>query len=933
MIIRSPEPEVKILVDRDPIKTSFEEWARPGHFSRTIAKGPDTTTWIWNLHADAHDFDSHTSDLEEISRKVFSAHFGQLSIIFLWLSGMYFHGARFSNYEAWLSDPTHIGPSAQVVWPIVGQEILNGDVGGGFRGIQITSGFFQIWRASGITSELQLYCTAIGALIFAALMLFAGWFHYHKAAPKLTWFQDVESMLNHHLAGLLGLGSLSWAGHQIHVSLPINQFLNAGVDPKEIPLPHEFILNRDLLAQLYPSFAEGATPFFTLNWSKYAEFLTFRGGLDPVTGGLWLTDIAHHHLAIAILFLIAGHMYRTNWGIGHGLKDILEAHKGPFTGQGHKGLYEILTTSWHAQLSLNLAMLGSLTIVVAHHMYSMPPYPYLATDYGTQLSLFTHHMWIGGFLIVGAAAHAAIFMVRDYDPTTRYNDLLDRVLRHRDAIISHLNWACIFLGFHSFGLYIHNDTMSALGRPQDMFSDTAIQLQPVFAQWIQNTHALAPGATAPGAITSTSLTWGGGDLVAVGGKVALLPIPLGTADFLWWYTIGLRTNEDLYTGALFLLFLSAISLTAGWLHLQPKWKPSVSWFKNAESRLNHHLSGLFGVSSLAWTGHLVHVAIPGSRGEYIRWNNFLDVLPHPQGLGPLFTGQWNLYAQNPDSSSHLFGTSQGAGTAILTLLGGFHPQTQSLWLTDIAHHHLAIAFIFLVAGHMYRTNFGIGHSMKDLLEAHIPPGGRLGRGHKGLYDTINNSIHFQLGLALASLGVITSLVAQHMYSLPAYAFIAQDFTTQAALYTHHQYIAGFIMTGAFAHGAIFFIRDYNPEQNEDNVLARMLDHKEAIISHLSWASLFLGFHTLGLYVHNDVMLAFGTPEKQILIEPIFAQWIQSAHGKTSYGFDVLLSSTTGPAFNAGRSIWLPGWLNAVNENSYIFTYAAFLIASTSGKFG
>ncbi|KAI3681489.1 hypothetical protein L6452_36288 [Arctium lappa] len=87
---------------------------------------------------------------------------------------------------------------------------------------------------------------------------------------------------------------------------------------------------------------------------------------------------------------------------------------------------------------VNLAMLGSLTIVVAHHLYAMPPYPYLATDYGTQLSLFTHHMWIGGFLIVGAAVHATIFMVRDYDPTTRYNDLLDRVLRHRDAIISHL---------------------------------------------------------------------------------------------------------------------------------------------------------------------------------------------------------------------------------------------------------------------------------------------------------------------------------------------------------------------------------------------------------------------------------------------------------------------------------------------------------------
>ncbi|KAI5011362.1 hypothetical protein ZWY2020_013499 [Hordeum vulgare] len=303
-------------------------------------------------------------------------------------------------------------------------------------------------------------------------------------------------MLNHHLARLLGLGSLSSAGHQIHVSLPINQFLDAGVDPKEVPLPREFILNRDLLAQLYPSFVEGATPFFTLNWSKYAEFFTFCGGLDPVTGGVWLTDIAHHHLAL------------TNWGIGHGLKDILEAHNGPFTGQGHKGLYESLTTSWHAQLYLNLAMLGSTTIVVAHHMYSMPPYPYLATDYGTQLFLFTHHIWIAGFLIV------------DYDPTTRYNDLLGRFLRHHDAIISHLNWVCIFLGFYCFVLYIHNDTMSALGRPQDMFLDTAIQLQPIFAQWVQNIHATTPGVTTPGATTSTSLTWGGGELVALGGKVA-----------------------------------------------------------------------------------------------------------------------------------------------------------------------------------------------------------------------------------------------------------------------------------------------------------------------------------------------------------------------------------------------------------------------------
>nr|YP_009512092.1 photosystem I P700 apoprotein A1 [Euglena hiemalis]AXI98002.1 photosystem I P700 apoprotein A1 [Euglena hiemalis] len=532
MTITPPEQlkKVKVTFTSDPVETSFEKWSKPGHFSRLLSKGPNTTTWIWNLHADAHDFDSHTTDLEDISRKIFSAHFGQLAIIEIWLSGMFFHGARFSNYENWLLDPTRVKPSAQVVWPIVGQEILNGDVGGNFQGIQITSGLFQLWRACGITSEFQLYVTAVGGLFFSALLLFAGWFHYHKAAPKLEWFQNVESMLNHHLSGLLGLGCLSWAGHQIHVSLPINKLLDSGVNPKEIPFPHEFILNKSLISQLYPSFSKGLSPFFTFHWSEYSDFLTFRGGLNNVTGGLWLTDVAHHHLALAVLFILAGHMYKTNWGIGHNMKEILESHTGPLTGQGHKGLYEIFTTSWHAQLSLNLALMGSLSIIVAQHMYSMPPYPYIATDYGTQLSLFTHHYWIG-FCIVGAAAHAAIFMVRDYDPTVNYNNLLDRVLSHRDAIISHLNWVCIFLGLHSFGLYIHNDTLSALGRPQDMFSDSAIQLQPVFAQWIQNTHYLAPNLTALNAVSSTSPVWGG-NIVSVGGKVAMMPINLGTADFL-----------------------------------------------------------------------------------------------------------------------------------------------------------------------------------------------------------------------------------------------------------------------------------------------------------------------------------------------------------------------------------------------------------------
>ena len=128
-----------------------------------------------------YDFDSHTSDLEEVSARS-SALTRPLGRHFIWLRRL-LSRCRFSNYSGWLADPTHVKPSAQVVWPVFGQEI-NGDVGAGFHGIQITSGLFHMWRSWGYTNETQLLATAIGALVMAGLMLNAGVFHYHKAAPS-----------------------------------------------------------------------------------------------------------------------------------------------------------------------------------------------------------------------------------------------------------------------------------------------------------------------------------------------------------------------------------------------------------------------------------------------------------------------------------------------------------------------------------------------------------------------------------------------------------------------------------------------------------------------------------------------------------------------------------------------------------------------------
>jgi len=45
----------------------------------------------------------------------------------------------------------------------------------------------------------------------------------------------------------------------------------------------------------------------------------------------------------------------------------------------------------------------------------------------------------------------------------------------------------------------------------------------------------------------------------------------------------------------FLLLLAAAFIR--WLAAPPQVQPQLAWFKSAEPRLNHHLAGLFGVSS------------------------------------------------------------------------------------------------------------------------------------------------------------------------------------------------------------------------------------------------------------------------------------------------------------------------------------------------
>jgi len=103
----------------------------------------------------------------------------------------------------------------------------------------------------------------------------------------------------------------------------------------------------------------------------------------------------------------------------------------------------------------------------------------------------------------------------------------------------------------------------------------------------------------------------------------------------------------------------------------------------------------------------------------------------------------------------------------------------------------------------------------------------------------------------------------------------------------------------------------------------VLEPQEAIISHLSWYTLFLGFHNLGLYVHKTLDRGRGlrTPEKQILLEAGLAsvrsslQWQVATYGMDSFcRMPTAIASTAWP--NYGDLSGLPGWIvEAINSGT------------------
>ena len=452
-------------------------WSKAGDFNKALSKGPKTTTWIWNLHDHAHELDSNNTlynlsqpahtpvitgpALRAYARKVFSSNLAHLSLVFFWISGMHFHGAYFSNYALWLKGPSLAYPSSHSIWCLIGQDILNDINGQYFSGMGITSGIFTLWRSEGIITHIHFKYACTTSVIPGIICISPALYHMRMmfAASRIST-NPYQRLAIHHLMIIFGSSCISWSSHLIHISLPANPLLDSGSgNPLFLELNKPTLIsNADLIQIILPGFRIGPL----VNFAVYLHMLSnnptsILGStlslLNSSPSSVFLAHITAHHFTLGYTLIIVGligYLY-----VNYTILDLLQDFH----------------TQWHVQLSLNLALHRGLSYCTALYLSAIPMYPiYSSSKYPTLLCLLSHHIWVGGFLIIGAGAHGSMV----FGPTIG--------VRHRDLQIGHLIWVSIALGLHTFSLYCHNDTLEALLRPEDIFHDNSIQLKPVFAQ-------------------------------------------------------------------------------------------------------------------------------------------------------------------------------------------------------------------------------------------------------------------------------------------------------------------------------------------------------------------------------------------------------------------------------------------------------------------
>jgi len=215
----------------------------------------------------------------------------------------------------------------------------------------------------------------------------------------------------------------------------------------------------------------------------------------------------------------------------------------------------------------------------------------------------------------------------------------------------------------------------------------------------------------------------------------------------------------------------------------------------------------------------------------------------------------------------LAGAAYGSG---LSFVGDLSASSRSLLLTDVVHHHLAIGVLLLWGKYLAGGTALAGAAPS------------FGRARPSRLPSSPPWLHLQIAVSLLGAATVLFGLAHHMLWLPSAAFVNFSASASNALFGHHLWIAATLLLGSFAHMGIAALRARGLAFGGASA-SSPCSSLAGLLSHLSWVTLFLGFHTLGIYVHNDVMYAFGAAEKAQIIQPVVAQALQSYAAPVSHG--------------------------------------------------
>jgi photosystem I P700 chlorophyll a apoprotein A2 len=262
-----------------------------------------------------HDIESYFSvdNAGSLNAQIFSSHFGHLAVISSLAAAEMFHIGWNGNFSAFLKNPiATLGIAHGIGDPHFGSSISQAYSSGGsyYRSLGCFSGIYNWLYAAHFTSVFEIYNLVIACELLAVALLTLGNIHYLYSSI-LTWY--------------LGLNKGKLRGAGVNFTNPTTSKLSGKVYPIFLWPYRLFVASFDSaprftvdalagisagwaahlalsssgFAGFNPNISDLLYPFYTGDWSFYSGQLTFLGALRSDTSSLYLTDIAHHHLAIA----------------------------------------------------------------------------------------------------------------------------------------------------------------------------------------------------------------------------------------------------------------------------------------------------------------------------------------------------------------------------------------------------------------------------------------------------------------------------------------------------------------------------------------------------------------------------------------------------------------------------------------------------------